>query len=79
MGIIHAMFGMRLKIWDGDALNHQEQDLWKAVKHQVPQWALFRRLSLTDGQRLARAKAERQVEQAFEDIGPDHGATKDNC
>ena len=75
MGIIHAMFGMRLKMWDGEALNHQDQELWDALKRQVPRWALFRRLSLTDGQRLAREKAEQQVEQAFEDIGPEHGAT----
>jgi hypothetical protein len=72
MGIIHAMFGMRLKIWDGEALNPQDQALWDAVRQQVPQWALFERLSLTDEQRLAREKAERQVEQEFESIGPEH-------
>lgn len=75
MGVIHAMFGMRLKIWDGEALNHRDQELWDAVKRQVPQWALFRRLSLTDKQRLGREKAERLVEQAFEDFGREHDGT----
>ena len=65
------MFGMRLKIWDGEALNAQDRELWDSVKRQVPQWALFKRLSLTDEQRLAREKAERQVERAFESIGPE--------
>ena len=72
MAIIHAMFGMRLKIWDGETLDAQDQELWDAVKRQVPEWALFKRLSLTDEQRLAREKAERQVEQEFESIGPGH-------
>ena len=72
MAVIHAMFGMRLKMWDGVALDAQDQGLWDAVKRQVPQWALFERLCLTDDQRLAREKAERQVEQEFESIGPEH-------
>ena len=72
MAIIHAMFGIRLKIWDGVALEAQDQQLWNAVKRQVPQWALFERLRLTDEQMLAREKAERQVEQAFESSGPEH-------
>jgi hypothetical protein len=72
MAVIHAMFGMRLKIWDGEILDAQDQELWDAVKHRVPQWALFKRLSLTDEQRVAREKAERQGEQAFEPTGPEH-------
>jgi hypothetical protein len=72
MGIIHAMFGMRLKIWDGDALNPEDQELWDTVRRRVPQWALFKRLSLSDEQRLAREKAELQVEQEFESTGPEH-------
>jgi hypothetical protein len=75
MGSIHAMFGLRLKIWDGETLSPQDQELWDAVRRQVPHWALFKRLSLTDEQRLAREKAERQVEQAFESIGPEHNGS----
>ena len=68
MLIIHAMFGIRLKIWDGKMLDSQEQQLWDAVRGQVPNWALFQRLSLSDDQRLAREEAERQVEQEFESL-----------
>jgi hypothetical protein len=75
MAIVHAMFGMRLKSWDGEELNAQDQELWDAVNRRVPHWALFRRLSLTNEQRLAREEAEQQVEQAFESVGPEHHET----
>jgi len=57
---------------DGEALDIRDQELWDAVKRQVPEWALFKRLSLTDEQKLAGEKAERQVEQEFESLGPAH-------
>lgn len=75
MGIIHAMFGLRLQIWDGETLNSQDQQLWDAVRRQVPQWALFKRLRLTEEQKFAREKAERQVEQEFESIGREHNGS----
>jgi hypothetical protein len=71
MVIIFKMFGIRLKLWDGEVLNIQERQLWDAIKHQVPHWALFKRLSLSDEQKIAREKAERQVEQEFESLGAD--------
>lgn len=72
MAVIHAMFGMRLKIWDGVTLDAQDRQLWDAVRRQVPQWALFQRLRLTDEQTVARGEAERQAQQAFEFLGPEH-------
>ncbi len=71
MLIIHAMFGIRLKLWDGEVLNAQDQPLWDAVKDQVPQWALFHRLNLNEGQKQARKEAERQVEREFESLSDD--------
>jgi len=68
MSVIHAMFGMRIKLWDREALDPQEKELWDAVKAQVPNWALFKRLSLSAEQTLARGRAERQVERAFESL-----------
>jgi hypothetical protein len=72
MALIFAVFGMRLRLWDGEVLNDQDQRLWDAVKHEVPDWALFKRLSLSDEQRIAREQAERQVRQEFEFLGADH-------
>jgi hypothetical protein len=71
MKVVMKMFGMRLKIWDGGALDPGEQQLWESVKSQVPDWALFKRLSLSEEQKAARAEAERQVEQEFESLGAD--------
>jgi hypothetical protein len=65
MSIVFAMFGMRLKLWDGEVFNFHEQELWDAVGRQVPHWALFKRLSLSDEQKLARESAEQQVERSF--------------
>jgi hypothetical protein len=73
MLIIHAMFGIRLKLWDGEALDAQDQRLWDGVKGQVPNWALFHRLNLNDEQKQARKKAERQVEEEFESLSDDSG------
>ncbi|MCU1311416.1 MAG: hypothetical protein JWO20_2541 [Candidatus Angelobacter sp.] len=74
MSIIFLMFGIRLKLWDREVLNVQDQQLWDAVKRQVPHWALFHRLDLTDEQKHARSEAERQVEREFESLsdGPDN-------
>jgi hypothetical protein len=39
--LIHSMFALRLKLWDGQALNADDQRLWDCVKSQVPGWAFF--------------------------------------
>ena len=52
-------------------LSAQDQQLWDAVKGQVPQWALFRRISLNNKQQQAREEAERQVEREFESLSDD--------
>ena len=71
MMVIHRMFGTRIKLWDGEALDLQEQQMWDAVRVQVPRWALFKRVHLSEEQKLARAKAERQVEREFQSLGDD--------
>ena len=73
MLVIHAMFELRLKLWDREVLNAQDQQLWDAVKSQVPQWALFHRLNLNEEQKQAREDAERQVEREFESLSDDFG------
>ena len=80
LSIIHAMFGMRLRLWDGAVLIAQDQEMWDRVREQVPDWALFQRLVLSDEQRLARENAERKVEQEFKSFFADHdGAENESC
>jgi hypothetical protein len=71
MLIIHAMFGIRMKLWDHELLNAQDQRLWDAVKSQVPRWALFQRLKLDEEQKRARKEAEQQVEREFKSLFDD--------
>jgi hypothetical protein len=71
MLVINSMFGLRVKLWDGEPLNANEQQQWDAVKAQVPNWALFKRLALSEQQQLARQEAERQVEQEFQSLTDD--------
>ena len=66
--LIHSMFGLRLKLWDGQSLDANDQQLWDSVKAQVPEWPFFKRLCLSSEQKRARAQAELQVEQAFESL-----------
>jgi hypothetical protein len=78
MAILFKMFGLRLRLWDGEALDAADLELWDAVRHQVPHWALFNRLNLSDEQRLAREKAEQQVEQEFEYLIAEHDGHQDD-
>ena len=66
--LIHSMFGLRLKLWDGQTLDADEQQLWDSVKAQVPEWPFFKRLSLSTEQQQAREQAELQVQHAFESL-----------
>jgi hypothetical protein len=66
--LIHSMFALRLKLWDGQALNAEDQQLWDSVKAQVPDWPLFKRLCLSSKQKQARGQAELQVQHAFDSL-----------
>ena len=69
---VFRMFGIRLQLWDNEALSAEDRQLWDAVQCQVPDWALFKRLNLSDEQRAARERAEQQVQQEFESLAADH-------
>jgi hypothetical protein len=65
---ILRMFSTRIKLWDAEALSDEEINLWNSIHSQVPNWALFQRLTLNDEDRLAREEAKRQVEREFESL-----------
>ena len=68
---ILRMFSMRIKLWDAEALSHEENQLWNSIRSQVPNWAIFQRLRLSDEDKLARKEAERQVQLEFESLPDD--------
>ncbi len=64
-----AMFrvvALRMKIWDGETLDADDQAFWDAAQCAVPAWAVFRRLSLSDDDRRAHQHAFSQVVEFFE-------------
>jgi len=71
MGTVLHMFGIRLQLWDNKALSAADRQLWDAVQRQVPDWALFKRMNLSQEQRAVREKAEQEVQQEFDSLGAD--------
>ncbi len=69
--LIYSMFALRLEIWDGRAFTPEGQRLWDSVKAQVPDWPLFKRLSLTDEQKQAREEAETAVRDIYDMLDED--------
>jgi len=63
--MVWRMFGIRFKIWDGEDLTEEDGAFWDAARAEVPTWALFVRLSLSDDDRKARRSAEADVENGL--------------
>ena len=63
---ILRMFRIRRELWNAEALSDVDKELWDSIRAQVPTWPLFRRLELTEEDKLARQKAEQRVAQEFE-------------
>lgn len=64
-----AMFrvvALRMKLWDGETLDPEDQAFWDAAQCAVPGWAVFRRLTLSDDDRRAHQHAFSQVVEFFE-------------
>jgi hypothetical protein len=59
------LFSLRFKFWDGEALTEEELIFWNGIREQVPNWALFSRLELSESDQAARAEAEAEVEKAL--------------
>ena len=44
---ILRLFGIRLKIWEAQALSKDDQDFWDAARSQIPNFPVFHRLNPT--------------------------------
>ncbi len=63
---ILRLFGIRQKIWKGEPISEKDQPRWELARLQVPDWPLFKRLELSDDERLAQAEAEQAAEKEWE-------------
>lgn len=66
--VILRMFSIRRELWSAEVLSNRDKELWDSIRAQVPTWPLFRRMELTDEDKLARKEAERQVAQELDAI-----------
>jgi hypothetical protein len=55
---ILRLFGLRLRVWRGEALSDESQLFWDEMHAQVREWAFFQRLTLSADHHRAQAEAE---------------------
>jgi hypothetical protein len=63
---IYRLLALRFKIWKGVELEGADREFWDAARAQVPEYALFSRLKLSDEDRAAQEAIEAELEEAFE-------------
>lgn len=62
---IYNLFRIRFKIWNGDSLEGNDKIFWDTAITQVPNYALFQRLNLSEEDRAAQDEVETGVEEGF--------------
>lgn len=62
------LFAIRFRIWDNEELTAEDKSFWDSARSEVPDWALFQRLALSEDDRKAREKAEKDVEKELDAV-----------
>lgn len=62
---IYNLFRIRFKIWRGTELSPKDKAFWETARAQVPDWALFHRLELSDEDRAAQETTKNEAEEFF--------------
>jgi hypothetical protein len=55
------LFVIRIRIWRGEALNGENQNLWDTVRTQVPTCPVFMRLNISEDDRKTQREAEQET------------------
>lgn len=63
---IYRLLALRFKIWKGKELVGEDREFWDAARIQVPEYALFRRLKLSEEDRAAQEAIETEMQEVFE-------------
>jgi hypothetical protein len=63
---IYKLFSIRFRIWKGEELDAAEKMFWEEARGQVPDYALFHRLKLSDEERTAQEQLETEMGEVFE-------------
>jgi hypothetical protein len=62
------LFGIRVRLWKGETLPADEQQLWDAARLQMPSWALFQRQAISADDRHAQEEAERTTAESLGEL-----------
>lgn len=63
--LVYRLFGIRFKIWRGEALSEADQHFWEAARSRVPDFPLFQRLRLSADDQRAQDEVERHAMESF--------------
>jgi len=61
-------FAIRMKLWDHQVLEDSDREFWEALQSAAPDWALFRRLELSEEDRKARVEAEENCAKEMQEL-----------
>jgi hypothetical protein len=60
------LFAIRITVWNTGAMDETSEQYWNAALEQFPDWPVFRRLHLTDTERLAHEEAQQAATETFD-------------
>jgi hypothetical protein len=62
------LFAIRIRLWRGEALNEEDQNLWDTVRTQVPTCPVFMRLEISDEDRKTQREAEEETGEILDGL-----------
>ena len=65
---IMRLFAIRINYWNTGEISDQDESLWEGAKTLFPHWPFFRRLHLTEAERLEHDETQRQMENFFTEL-----------
>jgi hypothetical protein len=57
------LFAIRIRLWRGEALNGEDQNLWDTARTQVPTCPVFMRLNISEDDRKIQREAEEETDE----------------
>jgi hypothetical protein len=68
---ILRLFGIRVRLWSGQALGREDQQFWDTTQSLVPRWAFFKRLMVSADELHAQEELAKAAEEVFEALCAD--------
>ena len=65
---VMRLFAIRINYWNTGEMSAEDKSFWDAAHKQFPDWALFRRLNLSEASRLEHGRVQKQAEDFFDEM-----------